>query len=33
VLDLFIDSPVRARLTEVLERGLDFERVAFEIIP
>src|SRR3954469_5051289 len=33
VLDLFIDSPVRARLTEVLGRGLDFERVAFEIIP
>jgi cyclic-di-GMP-binding protein len=33
VLDLFIDSPVRARLTEVLERGLDFERVAFEVLP
>jgi hypothetical protein len=33
VLELFIDSPARARLTEVLERGLDFERVAFEIIP
>jgi hypothetical protein len=33
VLELFIDAPVRARLTEVLERGLDFERVAFELIP
>jgi hypothetical protein len=33
VLELFIDAPVRARLTEVLERGLDFERVAFEILP
>ena len=33
VLELFIEAPVRARLTDVLERGLDFERVAFEILP
>ncbi|HEX2566832.1 MAG TPA: hypothetical protein VHL85_08220 [Burkholderiales bacterium] len=33
VLELYIDTVVRARLTEVLERGLDFERVGFEVLP
>jgi len=26
----FVDAPLRARLTEVLERGIDFERVSYE---
>ena len=30
VLELFTDAPLRARLTEVLERGIDFERVSYE---
>ena len=30
VLELFADAPLRARLTEVLERGIDFERVSYE---
>jgi hypothetical protein len=30
VVELFADAPLRARLTEVLERGIDFERVSYE---
>jgi hypothetical protein len=33
VIELFIESPVRVRLTDVLERGVDFERVSYEILP
>jgi len=33
VLELFVESATRVRLTEVLERGADFERVAFEPAP
>jgi hypothetical protein len=33
VIEVYVDSPVRVRLTEVLERGVDFERVAYEILP
>ena len=32
VVELFTDSARQLRLTEVLERGTDFERVAFEAI-
>ena len=30
VLELFVESAVRVRLTDVIERGADFERVGFE---
>src|SRR5581483_11832256 len=30
VIELFTDAPVRMRLTEMLERGMDFERVGYE---
>jgi hypothetical protein len=30
VLELFAEAPLRARLTEVLERGADFERIVYE---
>jgi cyclic-di-GMP-binding protein len=30
VVELFAEAPLRARLTEVLERGIDFERVSYE---
>jgi hypothetical protein len=30
VVELFGDAPLRVRLTEVLERGIDFERVVYE---
>jgi len=33
VIEVYVDSPVRVRLTEVIERGVDFERVAYEILP
>jgi hypothetical protein len=34
VLDAFLDaSPARVRLNEVIERGTDFERVAYERLP
>lgn len=33
VIEVFVDSPVRVRLTDVIERGADFERVAYEILP
>jgi len=32
VIEVFVDSPVRARLIELIERGSDFERVAYEIL-
>jgi len=33
VIDVFVDSAVRVRLTEMIERGSDFERVTYEILP
>jgi hypothetical protein len=30
VLELFADAPLRVRLTDVLERGADFERIVYE---
>ena len=30
VLELFAEAPLRVRLTEVLERGADFERIVYE---
>ena len=32
VIEVFVDSPVRVRLTALAERGSDFERVAYEIL-
>jgi cyclic-di-GMP-binding protein len=32
VIDVFVDSALRVRLLEVLERGTDFERVAYELL-
>jgi cyclic-di-GMP-binding protein len=32
VIEVFIDSPVRVRLIEMLDRGSDCERVAYEIL-
>jgi hypothetical protein len=32
VIEVFVENTVRVRLTEVLERGTDFERVAYELI-
>ncbi len=32
VLDAFVDTALRVRLTEVIERGIDFERVAYETL-
>lgn len=33
VIDVYVESPVRVRLTDVIERGGDFERVGYEILP
>lgn len=33
VIELHAEAPSRVRLTEVLERGADFERVAYEPVP
>ncbi|MGE5130204.1 MAG: hypothetical protein ACM3IK_11260 [Sphingomonadaceae bacterium] len=33
VIEVFVDAPVRVLLAEVIERGADFERVAYEILP
>ena len=33
VIEVYVDSPVRVRLTDVIERGADFERVGYEILP
>jgi len=33
VIEVYVDSPVRVRLIDVIDRGVDFERVAYEIIP
>jgi hypothetical protein len=33
VIEVFVDSPVRVLLTQVIDRGVDFERVAYEILP
>lgn len=30
VIEVFVQSPVRVRLVELLDRGIDFERVAYE---
>jgi hypothetical protein len=32
VIEVYVDSPVRVRLTELIERGTDFERAAYEIL-
>jgi hypothetical protein len=32
VIEVFVDTPVRVRLTELVERGADFERVAYEML-
>jgi len=31
VIEVFVESPVKVRLTEILDRGSDYERVAYEI--
>jgi hypothetical protein len=33
VIEVFVESPLRARLLEVLERGTDYERVTYEAAP
>jgi hypothetical protein len=33
VIEVFVDSAVRVRLTQLIERGADFERIAYEILP
>ncbi len=33
VVEVFIESPVRVRLSEILDRGSDYERVSYEILP
>ena len=33
VIEVFVDSPVRVRLAELVDRGADFERIAYEIVP
>ena len=33
VVEVYVDAAVRVRLTELIERGSDFERVAYEILP
>jgi len=32
VVEVFVESPVKVRLTELLERGSDYERVAYEMV-
>lgn len=32
VVEVFVESPVKVRLTEILERGSDYERVAYEMV-
>ncbi len=32
VIEAYLDAPLRVKLTEVAERGVDFERVAYEIV-
>ncbi len=33
VIEVYVDSAVRVRLAELIERGSDFERVSYEILP
>jgi hypothetical protein len=33
VVEAYVDAPIRVRLGELIERGTDFERVAYEIVP
>lgn len=33
VIEVYVAAPVRVRLTALVERGSDFERVAYEILP
>jgi len=33
VIEAALQKPTRVRLTEVIERGIDFERVAYEVLP
>ena len=31
MIEVFVEAPLRVKLTELVERGADFERVAYEI--
>jgi hypothetical protein len=33
VIEAAIGKPMRLRLLEVIERGTDFERLAYEVLP
>jgi hypothetical protein len=33
IIEVFVDSSIRVRLSELVERGSDFERVAYEAAP
>jgi hypothetical protein len=33
VIEVFVDAPVRVRLSSLIERGVDFERLVYEILP
>jgi len=33
IVELYAERSSKAMLTEVIERGIDFERVAFQIVP
>jgi len=33
VIEVFVDAPIKALLLEVLDRGADYERLAYEIVP
>lgn len=33
IIEVFVERPVRVKLAELVERGNDFERVAYEILP
>ncbi len=33
VIEVFVDSPLRVKLVSLMERGSDFERVAYEAVP
>ena len=33
VVEVYVEGHVRVRLTEMLDRGSDYERCAYEIVP
>ena len=33
IVEMFIEASGKAMLTKVIERGIDFERVAYERVP